>query len=183
MLEVRQHGAESHDEVGCNRPHSEDCRRWPCGSKVLRDWVPDFDATAVVRLRKAGAVIIGKTNLHEFAYGVTNDNPHFGPTRNQHWTARNPPPLTHFFNSIMCFDTAAIQWPEMSFRFLVLKSATRRIAVRKRIINGQCRETPRGLQCEEPDNFTPEKPVHCIGVLLPQVPKRPRAQNDCTNSK
>lgn len=43
---------------------------------------PHVDAPVVTRLRNAGAVIIGKTSLHEVAYGVTNVNPHFGPTRN-----------------------------------------------------------------------------------------------------
>jgi len=57
------------------------------GSKLFADWVPDHDATAVARLRAAGAVIVGKTNLHELAYGVTNDNPHFGPARNP-WNPR-----------------------------------------------------------------------------------------------
>ena len=52
------------------------------GSKITRDFVPDADAAVVERLREAGAVLIGKTALHEFAYGITNDNPHFGPTRN-----------------------------------------------------------------------------------------------------
>jgi aspartyl-tRNA(Asn)/glutamyl-tRNA(Gln) amidotransferase subunit A len=44
--------------------------------------VPQTDADAVARLREAGAIIIGKLNLHEFAYGVTNAASHFGPTRN-----------------------------------------------------------------------------------------------------
>ena len=44
--------------------------------------MPDRDAAVAIRLRHAGAVLIGKTALHEFAYGVTNNNPHFGPTRN-----------------------------------------------------------------------------------------------------
>lgn len=52
------------------------------GSKVFADWVPDFDATAVERLKDAGAVIIGKTNLHELAYGTTSANAHFGPVHN-----------------------------------------------------------------------------------------------------
>src|SRR5881275_3633815 len=52
------------------------------GSKVLADWVPDEDATVAARLKRAGAVIIGKTNLHEFAWGGTTDNPHYGTCRN-----------------------------------------------------------------------------------------------------
>ena len=56
--------------------------RTTAGSKILRDFVPRHDATAVARLRKAGAVLLGKTNLHEFAYGVTTGNPHFGAAHN-----------------------------------------------------------------------------------------------------
>jgi len=56
--------------------------RTTAGSKVLANSVPDFDATAVARLRQAGIVMVGKTNMHEFAYGVTNDNAHYGPARN-----------------------------------------------------------------------------------------------------
>jgi len=52
------------------------------GSRILKDFVPLRDAPIVTSLKKAGAVILGKTNMHEFAYGVTTDNPHFGPTRN-----------------------------------------------------------------------------------------------------
>jgi aspartyl-tRNA(Asn)/glutamyl-tRNA(Gln) amidotransferase subunit A len=48
------------------------------------------DAAVTARLRAAGAVIIGKTGLHEFAYGVTNQNPHFGPVRNAWDPARIP---------------------------------------------------------------------------------------------
>jgi len=56
--------------------------RTTAGSKVLAEWIPDYDATAVARLHQAGMVLVGKTNMHEFAYGVTNDNPHYGPARN-----------------------------------------------------------------------------------------------------
>ena len=52
--------------------------------------MPLHDAPVVASLKKAGAVILGKTNMHEFAYGVTTDNPHFGPTRNPWDTERIP---------------------------------------------------------------------------------------------
>lgn len=52
------------------------------GSKILADWKPDADATVTSRLRGAGAVILGKTNMHEFAWGGTSANPHFGAVRN-----------------------------------------------------------------------------------------------------
>ena len=53
-------------------------------------FIPDYDATVVTRLAAAGAVIIGKNHLHELAYGVTNENPHFGPCRNP-WDPRRVP--------------------------------------------------------------------------------------------
>jgi aspartyl-tRNA(Asn)/glutamyl-tRNA(Gln) amidotransferase subunit A len=56
--------------------------RTTAGSKVLARWIPDYDATAVARLHQAGMVLVGKAHMHEFAYGVTNDNPHYGPARN-----------------------------------------------------------------------------------------------------
>jgi len=52
------------------------------GSKILAANVAGYDSTAVRRLRGAGAVLVGTTNMHEFAAGVTSDNPHFGPVRN-----------------------------------------------------------------------------------------------------
>jgi len=56
--------------------------RTTAGSKIYAHRVPDEDATGVARLRAAGAVLLGKTNLHEFAYGVTTESSYFGPTRN-----------------------------------------------------------------------------------------------------
>jgi aspartyl-tRNA(Asn)/glutamyl-tRNA(Gln) amidotransferase subunit A len=56
--------------------------RTTAGSKILNDFVPPSDAGVAKRLWDAGAVLLGKTNLHEFAYGITTENPHYGPTRN-----------------------------------------------------------------------------------------------------
>jgi aspartyl-tRNA(Asn)/glutamyl-tRNA(Gln) amidotransferase subunit A len=56
--------------------------RTTAGSRILSDFVPAHDAAVVTRLKEAGAVLLGKTNLHELAYGVTNNNPHFGAARN-----------------------------------------------------------------------------------------------------
>ncbi len=64
--------------------------RTTAGSKVLADWIPAEDATVAGRLRAAGAVIIGKTNMHEFAWGGTSANPHYGFVRNPWDTERFP---------------------------------------------------------------------------------------------
>jgi aspartyl-tRNA(Asn)/glutamyl-tRNA(Gln) amidotransferase subunit A len=64
--------------------------RTTAGSKILRDYFPERDAPIVTRLKQAGAVLLGKTNMHEFAYGVTTNNPHYGAARNPWDTTRIP---------------------------------------------------------------------------------------------
>ena len=64
--------------------------RTTAGSRILRNWTPTADAAMVTRLRQAGAIVFGKTNLHEFAYGVTNANPWWGVARNPVDRGRSP---------------------------------------------------------------------------------------------
>lgn len=56
--------------------------RTTSGSKIFSSYIPNFDAAVVERWREAGAVMLGKTGLHEHAYGITSTNPHFGAIRN-----------------------------------------------------------------------------------------------------
>ncbi|MBZ5606705.1 MAG: amidase [Acidobacteriia bacterium] len=60
------------------------------GSKLFADFVPGSDAAVVKKLDAAGAVMLGKTGLHELAYGITSDNPHFGTIRNPRDAERSP---------------------------------------------------------------------------------------------
>ena len=52
------------------------------GSKILSNFVPQYDSTVVKRLKEAGAIIVGMNNTHEFACGITNINPHYGSSKN-----------------------------------------------------------------------------------------------------
>jgi aspartyl-tRNA(Asn)/glutamyl-tRNA(Gln) amidotransferase subunit A len=64
--------------------------RTTSGSKLFADFVPESDAPVARKLADAGAVMVGKTGLHELAYGVTSDNPHFGAVRNPRDPERSP---------------------------------------------------------------------------------------------
>ena len=75
----------AHKDLICVRGH-----RCTSGSKLFENFVPDYDATVAIRLHQAGAVTLGKTGLHELAYGITSANPHFGTIRNPHDRERIP---------------------------------------------------------------------------------------------
>ncbi len=64
--------------------------RTTCGSRILKDWVPEADATVYHRLREAGAILLGKLNMHEFAFGPTGVNLHYGTARNPWGSDRMP---------------------------------------------------------------------------------------------
>lgn len=64
--------------------------RTTAGSRIFQDWIPSQDAFSVQKLKEAGAIIIGKANLHEFAMGATTENPHFGSSRNP-WNVKKIP--------------------------------------------------------------------------------------------
>ncbi|MGH7774293.1 MAG: amidase, partial [Candidatus Binatia bacterium] len=64
--------------------------RTTAGSKILSEWVPDFDATVVEKLKEGGAIILGKTNMHEWAKGSNSINPFYGTAHNPWDTKRIP---------------------------------------------------------------------------------------------
>jgi aspartyl-tRNA(Asn)/glutamyl-tRNA(Gln) amidotransferase subunit A len=64
--------------------------RTTCGSKLFENHIPALDSAVTEKLSAAGAILVGKTGLHELAYGITSNNPHFGAVRNPRDPERIP---------------------------------------------------------------------------------------------
>jgi len=155
--------------------------RTTAGSKILRDFIPLRDARIVTLLREAGAVLLGKTNLHEFAYGVTSNNPHFGPVHNP-WDLNRIPGGSSggsaaavaaglCYGSIGTDTGGSIRIPAALCGVVGLKPALGRVSV-----EGVIPLSPR-LDCVGPITRTAQDTALLLEPILPRVEGKPNLRS------
>jgi aspartyl-tRNA(Asn)/glutamyl-tRNA(Gln) amidotransferase subunit A len=152
--------------------------RTTAGSLILAKFVPEHDAAVVARLKEAGAVILGKTNMHEFAYGVTSNNPHYGAVHNPWDLARIPGGSSGgsaaavaaglCYGSIGTDTGGSIRIPAGLCGIVGLKPTLGRISV-----EGVIPLSPR-LDCVGPLARTVRDTALLLEAMLPQVKGEPR---------
>ena len=130
-----------------------------CSSKILEGWVPPYDGTLIERLRSAGAVLVGKTNLDEFAMGSSTENSAFGPTRNPLDTTRVPGGSSGGSSAAVAAGFAALSFGSGHRRLDPPASCAVRGGRRQPTYGRVSRYGPGGVR----EQSRPDRSVHALG--------------------
>src|SRR5580693_7463372 len=155
--------------------------RTTAGSKILSKFIPQHDAEIVAKLKEAGVVLLGKTNMHEFAYGVTSNNPHYGPVHNPWDLGRIPGGSSGgsaaavaaglCYGSIGTDTGGSIRIPACLCGIFGLKPTLGRVSV-----EGVIPLSPR-LDCVGPLARTAHDTALLLEAILPRVKGEPRLRS------